>query len=543
MRSVVKGSYIKGATRLVKAGAHINYIQYRSGDDRENGPRKFFDDSREGINGREVKQDLAKDGGKYVHKLILSPGVEGVDMKAYSRAVLANVGRTMGVDLNWRAIEHNNTDHVHAHVVIFGKDKYGREVQFDRDDFALMREFGDRYLERNHEFERYLDRDLHKLLKEPEYRVEGDKLFRDLVSELGRDEEPPAVAERYKARPWEKEAAIEHLPESQKIRVGEDTYTKYSSLQELNALKERLDGTKEELIPADQYRMLHAWRGNKEQAEDYYELEAKKKWDKKERKKERKEERLPGEDEREFDKINRDMAKSFQQMGQGDSLGKGYKQRIREMQGRLGAEHAHFTAAEEIKRLRDQAEAEPAKRAEIEAQIEGLRKWEQQEREGKWKDLDAMLGPRYSREAKELARLVAPRKEPLPERQPGQGNELAPEILEQEPAKDSPQVKGAGQGREQDADLLTGPAKATELGVEKESESQDVVKSEKSKWHDLDSMLGEQYGRQGYDDRIQAQEMRQFQDLHISSEQRPNLERDEINRDDGEELFSQGIVR
>lgn len=186
MRSVVKGSYIKGATRLAKAGAHINYIQYRSGDDREDGPRKFFDDGREGITGREVKDDLAKDGGKYVHKLILSPGVDGVDIKAYSRAVLANVGRAKGVDLNWRAIEHNNTDHSHAHVVIFGKDKLGKEVQFDRDDFALMREFGDRYLERNHEFERYLDRDLRKLMKEPEYKIEGDRAYRQLVSDLSR---------------------------------------------------------------------------------------------------------------------------------------------------------------------------------------------------------------------------------------------------------------------------------------------------------------------------------------------------------------------
>lgn len=542
MVSVAKGSYIKGSARFAKAGAHINYIQYRSGEDREKGPRKFFDDSREGIDGREVKKDLARDGGKYIHKLILSPGVEGVDMKAYSRAVMANVGRTMGVDLNWRAIEHNNTDHVHAHVVIFGKDKYGKEVQFDRDDFALMREFGDRYLERNHEFERYLDRDLHRLLKEPDYRVEGDGLYRDLVSELAGGDQPPK--ERYTAKPWDKQAAIEHLPESQKIRVGEDTYTKYSSLDELNALKSRLDGSREEFIASEQYRMLHVWRGKKEQAEDYYEQEAKQKWDKKERKKERKAERQPGDVEREFDKLNRDMAKSLQQMGQGEGLGKGYKQKLRETQGRLGAEHAHFTAAEEIKRLRDLSEAEPEKRAEIEAQIEGLRKWEQQERaEGKWKDLDSLLGARYSREAKELARLVAPREVSLPERQPGPGNENGPETLEKEPSKDSPENDGTVREVEQDKDLLLEPTKASEVGVEKEPARHDVEKSEKVAWHDLDSMLGERHGRQDIDERVQAKEMRQFQDLHLSTEQGPKLEREDIDRDDGDELFSQGIVR
>lgn len=561
MRSVVKGSYIKGATRLVKAGAHINYIQYRSGDDRENGPRKFFDDGREGIPGREVKDDLAKDGGKYVHKLILSPGVDGVDIKAYSRAVLLNVGRAKGVDLNWRAIEHNNTDHAHAHVVIFGKDKLGREVQFDRDDFALMREFGDRYLERNHEFERYLDRDMHQLLKEPEYKTEGDKLYKNLVSDLAKDDDAEAEPkERYKAKEWDRDKAIEHLPESQKVRVGEDTYTKYSSIDELKGAAERLQGPDKDLVPAEQYRMVHVWLGKKEKvAEDYFELQAKAKWDKKERKKERKDERRPGETEREFDKLNRDMAKSLHQMERqgSDGLGKGYKQRLREVQGRLGAEHAHFTASEEIKRLQDLAEAEPGKRLEIEGQIEGLRQWDQEQRaEGRWNDLDTLLGARYNREAKELARMLAPRKTPLPEGQPGAPNELAPENpAELDPAKDTPEIKGKDQELDQsrEKNAVSDPVKAAEPDLAREGESerkQDLV-SEKGGWQDLDSMFGERHGRHDYDlgltkemQQEQGQkEMRQFQDLHISQEQKPDLQREDIDRDDGEDLFSQGIVR
>ena len=77
MRSVVKHSYVKGAQKGARARAHVDYIQYRSGEDREKEPRSFFDDKRENFHGREVKQEIDKRSGKVIHKLILSPGVEG----------------------------------------------------------------------------------------------------------------------------------------------------------------------------------------------------------------------------------------------------------------------------------------------------------------------------------------------------------------------------------------------------------------------------------------------------------------------------------
>lgn len=80
MRSVVKHSYIKGADRAAKAKAHVNYIQYREGPDRADGPRPFFNGERDDIQGREVKEQIDKVDAKYVHKLILSPGVEGLSL-------------------------------------------------------------------------------------------------------------------------------------------------------------------------------------------------------------------------------------------------------------------------------------------------------------------------------------------------------------------------------------------------------------------------------------------------------------------------------
>ena len=58
-----------------------------------------------------------------------------------------------GLDLQWWAITHRNTDNHHVHVVVLSKDKYGRQVRFDKSDYQLMKQHGDRYLERVHTYE------------------------------------------------------------------------------------------------------------------------------------------------------------------------------------------------------------------------------------------------------------------------------------------------------------------------------------------------------------------------------------------------------
>lgn len=525
MRSVVKHSYIKGANRGVRAAAHINYIQYRSGEDRGKEPRSFFDDKREGLLGRDVKADLEQNGGKVVHKLILSPGVEGVDMQAYSRAVMSQISREKGMDLEWRAVEHRNTDHDHTHVVVFGKDKLGKEVQFRREDHALMREYGDRYLARQHEWDRYLDRDLERFMRAPDYTPVGDERYKRLLEDLKRDqgESKEPAKEPYKAKEWDKEKALEHLPEKDKIEAGEQSYSKYSSLEELKALDERLKAGEQERIPYDQYQKLHSWIGTKERAgEDFHEKQAKRKWDKKEKKRE---ERAPGEDDREHRKLDKDLKKAMQEYergsGEGDGLGRGYRERLRETLGRRGADHGHYTAQAEIQRLKEQAEADPSRKEELDQKIEELQKWDREQRDegSRWKNLDDMLGERYGREQQELAQLLKPREVPLPERQPEQEKEA------QEQAKE--------------------PAKE----LEQEQEKQPEVKVDRNRWQELDSILGDRYGQQDYTDRMQAkelqhqqsqQQMRQFQDLHNSEIQKPELEREDLDRDDGEDLFARG---
>lgn len=168
--SVAKHSYIKaGPKAKATAKAHVNYVQHRSGHDKNQGqPREFFDKDNDQVEARSVRAriDCAADRGVIIHKLVLSPGVQGVDLQQYTRSVMEEIGDRKGLDLDWKAVIHANTDHAHAHVIVMGRDRDGRTVRFDRHDYQDLRDIGDKYLERRHEFDRYFDRTLDNVLKE-----------------------------------------------------------------------------------------------------------------------------------------------------------------------------------------------------------------------------------------------------------------------------------------------------------------------------------------------------------------------------------------
>lgn len=409
MRSVAKHSYIKGASGKARAMAHVNYIQYRRGEDRENGkPREFFSQEREHIQGREVKRDIDRGERAMVvaHKLILSPGLQNVDMQKYTRDVLKETGREKGLDLDWRAVIHKNTDHDHAHVVVFGKDKNGRQVTFNREDYKTMREAGDRYLERNHFYERFLHRDSDRVMEKGYERDRGDNVFESLLRDLNRKDERELEPEKEKKgkqpREWNREQAIARLPEHERIRAGLTTYTKYSKLEDLKEYAKDLEAGRETRLPMEEYQKLYQWIGTKDKAgDDFYDRKAKDKWDKKQKKKDKDKERVPGEDEREFKKLDKDLKKSIKEMERGGSdFGKGHKQHLRETQGRLGDEHLHYTAAMEGQRIKDLMERFPDRKEELELQLQEIKRFDVEDRQvreqtQKWRDFDSMLGENW----------------------------------------------------------------------------------------------------------------------------------------------------
>lgn len=150
-RTVVKHSYIKsGGAGKAKAKAHANYVAYRPGKDKEQEKRSFFDAKRQNIKPDEVKEKIEKlnHKGVLIHKLILSPGEQSVDMHEFTRSVMKRIGQKKGSQLEFWAVIHDNTDHQHAHIIISGKDQDGHRLRLKKGDYDFIRETGDEIVDR-----------------------------------------------------------------------------------------------------------------------------------------------------------------------------------------------------------------------------------------------------------------------------------------------------------------------------------------------------------------------------------------------------------
>jgi hypothetical protein len=366
---------------------------------------------------------------------------------------------------------------------------------------------------------------LHNLLKAPDYSPQGDDRFKQLLADLKRTEREEKEPERAvkkgrqpKQKQWDKEKAIGRLPADEKIVVRNTTYTKFSKLEDLEKLDEHLRGTASDRIDRDQYGELWTWIGTKRKAgDDFYEKQAKDKFERAQAKRSKKKgERPPGEDEREKQQLDKDLAKSFKDLdreGSGENFGKGYKARLREAQGRKGADHGHYLAGQELAELEAQKKAEPDRAEELQQKIDELRKWDQEQRaeDSKgFRGLDELLG-RDEKSQKELAQIVKKREVPLPMKAPEQEQQKDQEKQQER------EYQPDGKNRELD-DMLGNKHSLSEF-------EQRLLARQQSK----------EQGRE-----LSQQQARKFQDETIAGAQTPELEKDGPERDDGEELFAQG---
>lgn len=435
MRSVVKARFVRGARGVGKMSAHVDYIRHRAGPDRGGGEgRPIFDASlRENIGSDEVKKcfrEVLEDSNQrsplVAHKLILSPGLNAVDLQDYTREIMDKLGSEKGLDLTWYAVKHENTENNHAHVVVLGLDKNGVEVSFGRRDLDRIRDLGDRYIEREHQLERYLQRETDRVLLSREgkydYDRQGDQEFQRLVGDVYRQRkeiepvrEPARDAEKEIADPgsssaagsgapnkkrkyieWSKEKAVEKLPEDEKIVAHGKTYSRFSSSEDLEKLDEYLKEDYSRYLPKEQYGMLGTWRTAKEKfGEDFYEKQAKYKHDKKYNK---------GYDKEGYDKdskaardieehrlLDKELRRSlnisdsrYQKMSRQE-----YKYVSR---GRLTEEHVHYSSIQNIARLELLKEKFPERAQEFDSEIAEVRKYDlQQLKDRGWESFDELV--------------------------------------------------------------------------------------------------------------------------------------------------------
>ncbi|MDQ5937984.1 MAG: hypothetical protein QG574_5347 [Cyanobacteriota bacterium erpe_2018_sw_21hr_WHONDRS-SW48-000092_B_bin.40] len=431
MRSVVKARFVRGERGVGKMAAHVDYIRHRAGPDRGGGEgRPIFDASlRENIGSDEVKKcfrEVLEDSNQrsplVAHKLILSPGLNAVDLQDYTREIMDKLGSEKGLDLTWYGVKHENTENNHAHVVVLGLDKNGVEVSFGRRDLDRIRDLGDRYIEREHQLERYLQRETDRVLLSREgkydYDRQGDLEFQKLVGDVYRRREEieparesddrvdsssnsgsgidPVTNKKRKYIEWSQEKAVEKLPEDEKIVANGKTYSRFSSSEDLEKLDEYLKEDYSHYLPKEQYGMLGTWRTTKEKfGDDFYEKQAKYKHDKKYNK---------GYDKEGYDKdskaardieehrlLDKELRRSlnisdsrYQKMSRQE-----YKYVSR---GRLTEEHVHYSSIQNIARLELLKEKFPERAQEFDSEIAEVRKYDlQQLKDRGWESFDELV--------------------------------------------------------------------------------------------------------------------------------------------------------
>lgn len=263
-----------------KALAHVKYIQHRPGRDREDGGRELFSDTEDRVKGYEIRKEIREIGNQRVtvHKLTLAPEINPEDKKAFTREVMEDLGRTKGLDLKWYAVAHNNTDHHHIHVVVMGKDRHGTDVRIDLKDIEKVKEYGDRFLEREHprELEKAReDRERQKEVRRQDWEKAREQRERDglelpwMHKKIIREQLEPY--EKWREKQDEKQKEQDRAREEKELEKSRDKieavgkeWSKADSLEELRGLNERLWDNFDERISKEDYKKLGSWIKDKE---------------------------------------------------------------------------------------------------------------------------------------------------------------------------------------------------------------------------------------------------------------------------------------
>lgn len=162
-RCVIKARVVRLTARgLAAACLHLSYIE-RDGAELDGSPGRLYG-AEDAIDRATLADTLP--GERHQFRFIVSPE-DDVDLRSFTRTLMAQVERDLNVRLHWGAVNHHDTDNPHAHVVVRGVDRSGREVRIDRAYMSnwmrwqaqhlLTAELGPRP---SHEVERQLEREV-----------------------------------------------------------------------------------------------------------------------------------------------------------------------------------------------------------------------------------------------------------------------------------------------------------------------------------------------------------------------------------------------
>jgi type IV secretory pathway VirD2 relaxase len=120
--------------RLTASGAkaaalHLRYIE-RDGVEKDGSKGVLY-----GPDGPVPRQTFEEPrfGESHQFRFIVSPeDARELELTAYVRRLMARIEKDLGREVEWAAVNHHDTGHPHAHIVVRGIARDGRELRFDR---------------------------------------------------------------------------------------------------------------------------------------------------------------------------------------------------------------------------------------------------------------------------------------------------------------------------------------------------------------------------------------------------------------------------
>ena len=116
-----------GGDGIAKARAHLYYLQ-RDGAGEDGAPAKLYGPEHDAVDGEAFLKEAEND--RHQFRIIVSPedGKDLADLTDYTRDLMGAVEKDLGTRLDWVAVNHFNTDHPHAHIVLRGKADDDRDL-------------------------------------------------------------------------------------------------------------------------------------------------------------------------------------------------------------------------------------------------------------------------------------------------------------------------------------------------------------------------------------------------------------------------------
>ncbi|MFB0872146.1 relaxase/mobilization nuclease RlxS [Sphingobium sp. sgz301304] len=130
-RVMVKSRIVKLGKGMA-ASAHLRYLQ-RDGTTREGQRGSLYGRDADQIDGKPFLDRSS--GDRHQFRFIVAPedGAQYGDLKPVVRRLMEQAEKDLGTKLDWVAVDHFNTGHPHAHVIVRGKDETSKDLVIAQD--------------------------------------------------------------------------------------------------------------------------------------------------------------------------------------------------------------------------------------------------------------------------------------------------------------------------------------------------------------------------------------------------------------------------